>query len=247
MGLPATVVKRIPPDVNGWEKPEFDRYASDYDELLTDPARDRFAKDPLHFHKRKWIVMQRLLKRAGADAGSLRWLDVGCGRGELLGLAGGHFAESMGCDPSPAMLSACANFKVHQQRALTELPFETASVDFVTAVCVFHHVHGDARAQLMGEIRRVLTPGGLCCVIEHNPWNPVTRGIVKRSPIDTDAELLTPRVACALLHEAGFGSFTTDYFLFLPEQLFSRWSQVETAVAAVPLGGQYALLGRFHP
>ncbi|MBS1798695.1 MAG: methyltransferase domain-containing protein [Acidobacteria bacterium] len=109
MSLPAAAINREPS--NARDKPEFDRYASDYDELLTDPARDYFAKDPLHFHKRKWDLMQRLLKRAGVDAASLRWLDVGCGRGELLGLAGGHFAEAMGCDPSPAMLSACANFK----------------------------------------------------------------------------------------------------------------------------------------
>jgi len=244
MSFPAAVVNRKLRNARGKDKPEFDRYASVYDELLTDPARDRFAEDPLHFHKRKWVLMQRLLKRVGADAGSLRWLDVGCGRGELLGLAGGHFAQSMGCDPSVAMLSACGPFKVYQQRSLTELPFETASVDFVTAICVFHHVHGEARAQLIGEIRRVLTPGGLCCVIEHNPWNPVTRAIVRRCPIDTDAELLTSRVARSLLRAANLGSFTTDYFLFLPEQIFSRWSLLEAAFAGIPLGGQYALLGR---
>lgn len=240
----ATVVNPKLPNASCKDKPEFDRYACAYDELLTDPARDHFAQDPLHFHKRKWIIMQRLLKRAGADASSLRWLDVGCGRGELLGLAGGHFAQSMGCDPSVAMLSACAPFKVYQQRSFIQLPFESASVDFVTAVCVFHHVHGEARAKLVDEIRRVLTPGGLCCVIEHNPWNPVTRAIVRRCPIDVDADLLTPRIAHALLHAADFASLTTDYFLFLPEQLFWRWSLLETAFAAIPLGGQYALLGR---
>jgi SAM-dependent methyltransferase len=243
MNLPATVNHKPP---NAREGAEFDRYASDYDELLTDPVRDYFAKDPLHFHKRKWVLMQRLLKRAGVDAASLRWLDVGCGRGDLLELAGDHFAEAMGCDPSPAMLSACASFKVYQQLSFTELPFKSASVDFVTAVCVFHHVHGEARAQLMGEIRRVLVPGGLCCVIEHNPWNPVTRAIVRRSPIDIDAELLTPHVARALFDAANFGCFMTDYFLFLPEQQFSRWGLLEAVFATVPLGGQYALVGRAH-
>lgn len=223
---------------------EFDQYASSYDDLLVDPARGYFACDPLHFHKRKWILMQRLLKRAGANASSLRWLDVGCGRGELLGLAGGHFAQALGCDPSIAMLPTRAPFSVSRQSSLTELPFETASVDFVTAICVFHHVHGKAREKLITEIKRVLTPDGLCCVIEHNPWNPVTRGIVRRCPVDLGAELLTSQVTRGLLHEADFGSITTDYFLFLPESLFARWSSVETAFAAVPLGGQYAVLGK---
>ncbi|MBS1820550.1 MAG: class I SAM-dependent methyltransferase [Acidobacteria bacterium] len=231
-------------DAEGKSYPEFDRYASAYDELLADPARERFARDPLYFHKRKWMLMQRLLKRAGVEARALRWLDVGCGRGELLRLAGGNFARSEGCDPSVAMLSACEPFKVYQQISSADLPFETASVDFVTAICVFHHVHGEARARLVGETRRVLKPGGLCCVIEHNPWNPVTRAIVRRCPVDTDAELLTPRVARSLLRDAGFSSFTTDYFLLLPERLFERWGLVESAFAGIPLGGQYALLGR---
>jgi SAM-dependent methyltransferase len=244
MSLPVLLDRHISPNASDTEKPEFDHYASTYNELLTDPVRGHFAQDPLHFHKRKWILMQRLLKQAGRDAGSLRWLDVGCGRGELLGLAGGNFAQAMGCDPSAAMLSVCAPFEVYQQTSFMELPFDTASVDFVTAVCVLHHVHGEARAQLIGEIKRVLAPGGLCCVIEHNPWNPVTRAIVKRCPVDIDAELLTPRGARALLHAADFISLTTDYFLFLPERLFSRWSLLETAFAAIPLGGQYALLGR---
>lgn len=244
MKASTAVINRKLSDARGDDDREFDRYASSYDDLLADPARDHFAQDPLHFHKRKWILMQRLLKRAGADASSLRWLDVGCGRGELLGLAGGHFARALGCDPSAAMLPSRGPFSVVQQRSLIELPFETASVDFVTAICVFHHVHGEARTKLIGEIRRVLTPGGLCCVIEHNPWNPVTRGIVRRCPVDVDAELLTARVARSLLHAADFFSLTTNYFLFLPESLFSRWSLLENALDSIPFGGQYAVLGR---
>jgi SAM-dependent methyltransferase len=244
MKVSNAVVDRKLPDADREATPEFDGYASAYDELLADPARDHFARDPLHFHKRKWTLIQRLLKRAGAEASSLRWLDVGCGRGELLRLAGCHFAQAFGCDPSAAMLSSRGPFSVFQQRSFVELPFETASVDFVTAVCVFHHVHGEARVRLVEEIRRVVTPGGLCCVIEHNPWNPVTRGIVRRCPVDADAELLTARATRALLHAADFFSLTTDYFLFLPESLFLRWSLLETAVTPIPLGGQYGVLGR---
>lgn len=231
-------------DASDNDNPEFDRYASAYDELLTDPARDRFARDPLHFHKRKWVLIKRLLNQVGADPGSLRWLDVGCGRGELLRLAGGHFAQALGCDPSIAMLPSGGPFSVSQQKSLVELPLEAGSVDFVTAICVFHHVHGEARLKLIREMMRVLTPGGLCCVIEHNPWNPVTRGIVRRCPVDADAELLTSPGARALLHAANFVSITTDYFLFLPESLFSRWCALESSLAHIPFGGQYAVLGR---
>src|SRR5215469_2693272 len=125
--------------------PEFDHYASAYDRLLADPLRSRFACDPLHFHRRKWLVLERLLKRVGVDPRSQRWLDVGCGRGELLSLAGGNFAQATGCDPSDGMLSSCAGVNVFQQPSPCELPFEDNSLELVTAVCVFHHVHGEAR------------------------------------------------------------------------------------------------------
>src|SRR5215813_5067225 len=63
--------------------PEFDRYAKSYSDYLDDPLRGRFASDPLHFHRRKWLLIQRLLKGAGMDPARSRWLDVGCGQGSL--------------------------------------------------------------------------------------------------------------------------------------------------------------------
>jgi SAM-dependent methyltransferase len=225
-------------------RPEFDQYADSYAELLDDPLRNRFAHDPLYFHRRKWLLIGRLLKQAGVNVSTQRWLDVGCGRGELLQIAGSHFAQAIGCDPSAAMLSAHPSFRTHEQPSLVELPFEDNSVDFVTAVCVYHHVHGAARTLLTREIKRVLTPGGLCCIIEHNPWNPVTRAIVKRCPVDVDAELLTARSASRLLQEAGFQTLSTDYFLYLPEKLFYRLGFLEGMLRRSPFGGQYAVLAR---
>jgi SAM-dependent methyltransferase len=226
------------------ERREFDRYAHSYVELIDDPIRKRFAHDPLHFHRRKWLLIDRLLKHAGANARTQRWLDVGCGRGELLEMAGSNFAQAMGCDPSAGMLASRTPFSMHEQPSLVELPFDNRSVDFVTAVCVYHHVHGGARALLTNEIRRVLTPGGLCCIIEHNPWNPVTRAIVRRCPVDVDAELLNAREGGALLQASGFESISTDYFLYLPERLFNRMGSIERMLSKTPFGGQYALLAR---
>lgn len=224
--------------------PEFDQYAPSYVELLEDPIRNRFARDPLHFHRRKWLLLQSILKRAGVDVASQRWLDVGCGQGDLLELAGRNFAQATGCDPSAVMISGSKSFRVEHQPSLSELPFDNASVDFVTAVCVYHHVHGPARALLTSEIRRVLTPGGLCCILEHNPWNPVTRAIVRRCQVDIDAELLTARDTRQLLRLAGFEALSTDYFLYLPEGIFNRVGWLEGTFRKIPFGGQYALLAR---
>jgi SAM-dependent methyltransferase len=230
---------------NGDKKaPEFDQYASSYAELLDDPFRSRFARDSNHFHWRKWLLLNRLLKRTGVLPETLRWLDVGCGRGELLELAGSNFAQAVGCDPSARMLSSNLSFKAYKQPTLVDLPFPDNSFDLTTAVCVFHHVHGEDRTLLTNEMRRVLTPGGLCCLIEHNPWNPVTRSIVKRCPVDVDAELLTASEAARLLEDSGFISLDLEYFLYFPERLFHALRTVERMFSKLPLGGQYALLAR---
>jgi len=109
---------------------------------------------------------------------------------------------------------------------------------------VLHHVHGDDRTRLANEIRRVLSPAGLCCIIEHNPWNPVTRAIVKRCPVDVDAELLSARQANNLLGATGFKLVELDYFLYLPEKMFRSIGVLENMLSKVPMGGQYAMLGQ---
>jgi SAM-dependent methyltransferase len=224
--------------------PEFEQFAHSYVDYLDDPLRGRFARDPLHFHHRKWLLIQRMLKRAGMDTARSRWLDVGCGQGTLLELAGKSFARASGCDPSASMLASCTSFPVREQPSPVTLPYDDSSMDFVTSVCVYHHVHGADRTLLTREIRRVLAPGGLYCIVEHNPWNPVTRTIVGRCAVDVDAELLAAGSASRLLEAAGFETLHPSYFLYLPEKLFGRFGAMESALERVPLGGQYALLGR---
>lgn len=226
---------------------EFDHYAPAYADLLEDPMRNHFAQDSLHFHRRKWLLLQQLLRRANVPIAKQRWLDVGCGQGELLELAGHHFAHAIGCDPSTEMISQSVSIQRVHQPSLSELPFDDASVDFVTAVCVYHHVHGEARASLTAEIRRVLVPGGLCCIIEHNPLNPITRAIVRRCPVDVDAELLRARETSALFLRAGFEEPSVDYFLYFPETIFNRIGWLERMLSKVSLGGQYAVMAKLPP
>jgi SAM-dependent methyltransferase len=152
----------------------------------------------------------------------------------------------MGCDPSAGMLSSNASFRTFEQPSLSKLPFEDGSVDLVTAVCVFHHVHGLDRALLTDEIRRVLSPRGLCCIFEHNQWNPVTRTVVRRCAVDVDAELLTARQTRSLLEKSGFSSLRTEYFLYLPERIYDRFGGVERMLSKLPFGGQYAVLAQLR-
>ena len=180
-------------------KPEFDSYAGAYEKLLQDPIRDRFAAGSEYFHRRKADLIQEFFERRNLPASQMSWLDVGCGQGELLRLAGGKFASATGCDLSAKMITACGGVATFKQPSPTELPFADGSFDFVTAVCVYHHVKTPQRAGLTRSIYRVLRPGGMFCVIEHNPFNPITQLIVRRCPVDMDAELVTSGSAKRLI------------------------------------------------
>jgi SAM-dependent methyltransferase len=226
-------------------RPEFDQYSPSYEELLKDPVRDRFmGQESGFFHQRKRDLIREYFRRIGVDTRKLRYLDVGCGKGELVSLLRHDFGYVAGCDPSAGMLSYAQGVDVRVQHDPLKMPFDDASFDFVTAVCVYHHVPPAARLALTQEISRVLKPRGVCAIIEHNPYNPVTRLIVGRTPVDADAVLLKAAESREWMRQAGFTISSLQYFLYLPEPLYRRGGRrLEAILGGVPLGGQYALFG----
>src|SRR4029079_18223478 len=98
----------------------------------------------------------------------------------------------------------------------SSFPFDEASFDPVTAICVVHHVAPVARANFIKEMRRVARPGGLICIIEHNPLNPLTRLAGMRCEFDRDATLLGVGEARRLLAAAGLREIGARHFLLLP-------------------------------
>ena len=224
-------------------RPEFDRYATEYKDLLREPIRDRFARDPRFFTERKWILIQDFLQTTSRDAASLSWLDVGCGEGDLMRMGADRFGRVAGCDVSPGMLEHARGLDIRLQPSATQLPFGDQDFDFTTAVCVFHHVEPAQRLALVLEMKRILRPGGVICLIEHNRQNPVVRGMVKRIPVDANAVLLAQRECHDLFRRAELRSLGTQFFLYLPEKLYRFAGFLETFGKRVPLGGQYAAFG----
>jgi hypothetical protein len=89
---------------------------------------------------------------------------------------------------------------------------------------------------------RVLKSGGRCYVFEHNPYNPVTRWVVARTPIDRHAILLSSREVCASLAVAGIRHIQVENLMFFPPKW--RWAQpLEQALYWLPFGGQYMVFG----
>jgi len=227
------------------EKPTgFNAYASDYAELIRDPIREKFAATNRFFFERKLQIICGFYKRLGVAMQKLDWLDVGCGQGDLLRVGRGFFKSSAGCDPSEGMLESCSDLNVRTQASMVSLPFDSQSFDFLTVVCVYHHVPLDQRSALTREAFRLLKPGGVFCIIEHNPLNPVTRLIVSRTPVDADARLLRAKETRNLLWDAGGRILDTQYFLLFPERIHKYVGAIEDWLTAVPVGGQYAVFAQ---
>jgi SAM-dependent methyltransferase len=224
---------------------EFDAYAPVYEDLLRDPLRDCFSSGQSEFfHKRKRDLIANRFARLAVDTQAWRYLDVGCGQGELLRLISPEFAVSTGCDTSTGMLQKAGSENIVFQEDALRLPFEDCSFDFVTAVCVYHHVPPADRPRVTREVYRVLKPGAVFCIIEHNPLNPITRLIVARTAVDADASLLSHQQTCRTMRDCGFALEETTFFMFLPELLYRIANALEQSLNWLPLGGQYAVFGR---
>ena len=209
----------------------------------TRSAIDLPAASRLFFHLRKRDLILDFFRRRGTDTKALAYLDAGCGKGELLTALRPHFGHAAGCDVSAEMMRSIQGIETRVQDDPMKIPFADASFDFITAVCVYHHVPPAARGALTVEIARALKPGGVFAIIEHNPVNPVTRLIVSRTPVDADAILLPAGETRRLLRGAGLGIAESRYFLYFPEKAYRPLGWLERFLEKVPLGGQYAVFG----
>jgi malonyl-CoA O-methyltransferase len=99
-----------------------------------------------------------------------RVLDLACGSGRYLGrFAGAGAARALGLDLSPAMLArAAALGQPLAQADLLRLPLATECWD--VAVCGLAVGHLSGLANVLGEIGRVLAPGGTVIYSDLHPF-----------------------------------------------------------------------------
>jgi len=222
----------------------FDALAPQYEAALEDPWRRRFAGTDAFFIHQKCRAMARYMARAPHEAPPRPLaLDVGCGKGAAVAFLGGAW-RTVGTDISREMLkSAPPGLKLAVQEPAA-LPFADDTFDVVFAFCVYHHVPIDEHVRHARELLRVARRGGRLFVFEHNPYNPVTRVVFGRAPIDRGCAMIAPGAMRRTLDAAGARDLETEFVLFLPQLLAERAPALEAALGRLPLGGQYFVTGR---
>jgi SAM-dependent methyltransferase len=173
-------------------------------------------------------------------------IDIGCGVANSHPLLAERIGRLAGVDVSKACIARAADQNPRNEYQVYDgvsLPYPDASFNAASAVCVFHHVPVANRVRLARDIRRVLRPGGLFAIFEHNPLNPMTMHVVNNCEFDKDAILLRRSETEVLLKDAGFDHVDTRFILTVPAKgLILR--KIDAFFAKVPLGAQYFTVGR---
>lgn len=132
--------------------------------------------------------------------------DLGCGRGEWLGLLQSLSIKALGVDANPVMVSCC------NDSGLNVLPGDIldwlkssadSSIDVITAFHVAEHLPFEVLRALISESYRVLRPNGLLILETPNPEN-FSMGAGKFYIDPTHERPLHPLLLAFLVEHTGF-------------------------------------------
>ena len=221
---------------------EFDRHAHHYRELH---ARNitLSGEQPEYFSNYKMRDFAALVRTSNLPENG-RFLDFGSGIGNSVVPLQQHLPEArLTCaDTSAESLeigrATHGRAVDHVLISATRLPMADASFDGAFACCVFHHIPATDQPALLLELRRVLKPGGILMIYEHNPLNPLTVRAVNSCPLDENAVLISATEMRQRCTTAGWREASHAYRVFFPATL--RWLRgLEDHLRWLPLGAQY--------
>ena len=199
---------------------EFDAYAASYDDTVN--ASIAFTGFDVDYVTRvKADYLLDLLRGHFGEMQALRLLDVGCGTGNCHRLLEPHVGALTGVDPSEACIAEAAarNPGVSYRPYDGErLPWADDSFDAAFTICVMHHVAPAQWPRFAAEMKRVIRPGGLAAVFEHNPLNPLTRRIVNKCEFDADRRAAAPGQGSRAARQGGLHRHVIARDPLYPEQ-----------------------------
>jgi len=145
-----------------------------------------------------------------------RILDIGCGQTPFF-LIGIEFAEKFGIEQdSPYGLRVPGvNLVVWDVERPEVVPFRDSSFDVVTMLAVIEHLRREELERIIGEIYRLLVPGGWLVLTTPPPWTDrllkvlATFGLVSAEEIDEHEHTYTKRDLESMLFQGNFDQSST--------------------------------------
>jgi SAM-dependent methyltransferase len=222
----------LPGEIGDWgtkQRELYDAVAPHYDDAI--PAHvNRHYRD-------KRVDAVRDLLPVGSEV-----LDVGCGTGAFTGALRDAGYRTFGMDASLGMLTEARR----HGRALVALgrgealPFRDSAFDLAITIATLHHITDpDLIARTLAGMVRVVRPGGVVVVWDHNPKNPYWPYLMKRLPQDTGDERLVPleEIVGALTGAGAVAIRSTRSGLvpeFAPPALMPAFRLAESIVERLP-------------
>jgi SAM-dependent methyltransferase len=229
----------------------FDRVARDYEKIHNRSLPPGVRSDE--------FVAQKAAKVAqwitdGYGHKGFCYLDFGCGNGRLfkpllesdllkpLVEQGG--LRLFGFDTSAESLkeakAIAGDDRIGLVHDLGDLPADIR-FDLVISCNVFHHIVPAERAATAKTLRAWMKPGANLVIWEHNPFNPLTRLIVKACPFDADACLLTLNTTIDLFETNSYRYLKHAYVNVFPPRLqkLDAVAAIEVKLSRLPIGAQY--------
>lgn len=226
---------------------QFDAYARDYLKELDHPFRRLVDAGGGYFIQVKARIIREFHRKYFQADPGVTIVDIGSGIGLFEQALRPHFEHVIGLDLSLEMLKVaytscdCGHFC---QADALHLPLPDASADIAFSSCVFHHISPTHYEYVMHEILRIVKPSGLVLLFEHNPLSIITQLVVRTTPLDSDARLLSMRAALQLLHSASARILHSGYFLYGPKQIDQILHERVKCLRKLPFGGQYYIVAK---
>lgn len=170
---------------------------------------DQFRSDPQTV-KDELSPYLKLLKESGVTS---EILDLGCGRGEWLGLLKENGIRATGVENNSVFATAVRNkqLDVVEAEALEYVRgLEKESLQVVTAFHLIEHLDFAQLVELLDEVKRILQPGGLLILETPNPKNLVV-GACNFYSDPTHRQPIFPETLQFLLDQVGFSRVRVEY------------------------------------
>jgi SAM-dependent methyltransferase len=222
---------------------EFDQFSDEYNDMHKNNIRIT-GESPEYFAEYKIRLLHTFLEKSSFSLHNI--IDFGSGIGNSVPYFRRYFPT---CSLARADVSQKSldlgrtrfpdfgtDLKINEAR----IPSADDTFDIAFSACVFHHIPHNEHVQWLSELRRVVRPGGMLTVFEHNPLNPLTRRAVNSCPFDANAHLIRAGEFSRRCRQAGWEFTNIRFHVFFPRPL-AALRPLERRMNFIPFGAQYSV------